>query len=335
MNVKEDVSLRDYTTFRLGGNALYFSEIEKKEDIEQAVSFVQKKALPLYVLGSGSNTIFSDIEYQGLVVHMNTKGIVLEKEDDRYVYVQVAGGEDWDAFVVYTLNKGWYGLENLSYIPGTVGAAPVQNIGAYGVEVKNYIIEVEVYDTAQNTFRMLSHEECQFAYRSSLFKTYSQKYIISSVTFRLEKVFRPILSYKDVEEALSEKQVTPEFMRETIIAIRSRKLPNWKETGTAGSFFKNPEVSKEVGDRLHVQYPNAPLYPQENGYKISAGYLIEYIAHMKGIRYKGVGVYDKHALVLVNYGDGTYGDLIELVSEIQEKVKSKTGIELVPEVNII
>lgn len=335
MQLKEHVPLKDHTTFRLGGSALYYVDVTGKEDIVEVVSFAEKKDLPFFVLGGGSNTVFSDKGFQGVVLHMRTKGIVLEREDTTHVFVRVEAGEDWDTFVEYCIKQGWYGLENLSYIPGTVGATPVQNIGAYGVEVSRVIFEVTVYDIQKHEFVTMSATDCKFTYRTSIFKEEMNRYIIVSVLFRLEKVYTPIITYKDVVESLHGKEVTAEKMREIIIDIRKNKLPDWKILPTAGSFFKNPEVTKVEGERLQTLFSTMPLYPHNDGYKIPAGFLIEHVADMKGFRHKGVGVYEKHALVLVNLGDGTYQELMELVHEIQEKVKTKTGVNLVPEVNII
>ncbi len=335
MQVQEHVPLKDHTTFRLGGEARYFIDCVDEQEVREAVLFAQEKELPLFVLGGGSNTVFTDKGFPGVVLRISIRGVQVIQGIGDEAIVLVCAGENWDEFVSQATEEGWYGLENLSLIPGTVGGAPVQNIGAYGTEVSTYIESVSVFDTKENKKKNFSNNDCHFAYRTSVFKEEQGRYIILSVIFRLKKIFTPNLSYKDVAQILEGKEVTPEIVRETIIAIRTRKLPDWKALGTAGSFFKNPEVTKEEVDTLLAKYPEVPVYPYGDRFKISAGYLIEHVAHMKGEKRGGVGVYDKHALVLVNYGEGTYEELQALVEGIQEKVKEKTGITLTPEVNVV
>jgi UDP-N-acetylmuramate dehydrogenase len=335
MQIQEHTALKDKTTFRLGGEALYFCEAHTEEDVVEAVLFSHKKAVPVFPLGTGSNTIFSDTVYQGVVMHMCLRGVAVVREDTTHAYVKVSAGEDWDTFVAQAITCGWHGLENLSYIPGTVGASPVQNIGAYGMEVGRVIDSVRVYDTQEKKYVEMDREVCRFGYRTSIFKERSGRYIIVSVLFRLEKIYTPLLTYKDVADALTGKEVTPQMMRECIIAIRTEKLPNWHVLGTAGSFFKNPEVSKEEGEKLKIMFTGMPLYLSPVGYKIPAGYLIEHVIGMKGVRHKGVGVYEHHALVLVNYGEGTYQELCELVSIIKDTIYEKTHIIIEPEVQIV
>lgn len=335
MQIQENIQLKEHTTFRLGGPARYFIDCVDERDVTDAVLFAKENKLPIFILGGGSNTIFSEKGFPGAVLHIAIKGTqVLQGIHDEAIVVAGAG-EDWDEFVEFALSEGLSGIENLSYIPGTVGAAPVQNIGAYGAEIGDFVEEITVFDIKEEVKKVFSNKECRFRYRTSIFKEEKERYIILSVTFRLKKVFEPNLSYKEVMQLLVDKDVTPELMRETIIAIRTRKLPDWKELPTAGSFFKNPEVTEKEKDVLVKKFPNIPAYPYGDYFKISAGYLIEHAANMKGKRMGGVGVYDKHALVLVNYGNGTYEELEELIKEIWQKVKKETGVSLEPEVNIV
>ncbi|MDQ5962912.1 MAG: UDP-N-acetylmuramate dehydrogenase [Patescibacteria group bacterium] len=335
MKVQEHTSLKDHTTFRLGGEARYFIECIDEQEVKEAIMFAKEKDLPLFVLGGGSNTIFTDDGFPGVVLHIAICGVQVIQGIHDEAIVLVQAGEEWDGFIEQAMEEGFYGLENLSLIPGTVGGAPVQNIGAYGVEVSQFIEQVTVFDTKENSKKVFSNADCRFGYRTSVFKEEKERYIILSVMFRLQKVFSPNLSYKDIAKELDGKDVTPELLRETIIAIRTRKLPDWRKLGTAGSFFKNPELTKEEVGVLLAKYPEVPMYPHEDRFKVSAGYLIEHIAHMKGEKRGGVGVYDKHALVLVNYGEGTYDELEVLIKEIWYKVKKETGISLEPEVNIV
>lgn len=335
MNIQENVPLKDHTTFRLGGPAQYFIQCVDEREVEEAVKFAKEKNLPIFILGGGSNTVFTDSGFKGVVIHISIRGMQIIQGIDDEAIVLVQAGEDWDEFVQFTLKENLHGLENLSYIPGTVGGAPVQNIGAYGVEVGTYVEEVKVFDVKEGKKKILKNSDCEFAYRTSVFKKEKDRYIILSVTFRLKKIFDPMLTYKDVVKELDGKEVTPEFLRNTIIAIRQRKLPDPKVLPTAGSFFKNPEVSKEKGNELREKFPEIVLYPYGEGYKVSAGYLIDKVAGMKGKKIGGIAVYEKHALVLVNGGNGTYEELEQMVSEIQGSVKEKAGIELEPEVNIV
>jgi UDP-N-acetylmuramate dehydrogenase len=334
MQVQENIPLKDHTTFRLGGTGDFFTEVTSKEELLSAIAFSQEKSIPLFILGEGSNTIFSDGGFHGLVVRIKIMGSAVEKEEGDYAFVRVCAGENFDDFVMYTLTHRLYGLENLSHIPGTVGAAPVQNIGAYGVEVEKAIQEVECYDSVTGEFVTLSHDDCHFSYRNSVFKQ-DPRYIIISVLFKLSKTFSPVIVYKDLQQKLEGQTVTPEHIREIIIATRNEKLPNWKILPTAGSFFKNPQVTQEKADELCKTYPELPVFKSDGGVKVSAGYLIDHVANMKGANRGDVGVYQKHALVLVNYGKGTFVDLQLLVKEIQEKVKEKTGLTLEPEVNVV
>lgn len=335
MQIQEHVLLKNYTTFRIGGVARYFIECVDEQEVREAILFAKEKNLPVCVLGGGSNTVFSDDGFPGVVIRIAIRGFQILQGIHDEAIVLVQAGEDWDECISEAMNEGLHGLENLSLIPGTVGAAPVQNIGAYGVEVADFIEQVVAIDTKDGSKKTFNRDECRFGYRTSIFKEAKGRYIIVSVVLRLKKIFSPVLEYADIKKELDGKDITSEALRETIIATRTRKLPDWHSLPTAGSFFKNPELSKEEADVLTATFPDVPVYPYGEKFKASAGYLIEHVANMKGEKRGGVGVYDKHALVLVNYGNGTYDELITLVKEIQEKVKAGCGINLEPEVNVV
>lgn len=283
-----------------------------------------------FVLGGGSNLILPEV-YPGLVIHNQLKGIELLAQDDIYATVKVMAGEVWDDFVEYTLNNNWFGLENLSLIPGTVGAAPIQNIGAYGVEVKSFIDYVEVYDINSGQYLILNNEKCSFSYRNSIFKI-MPNYIVIAVVFRLLKQEKLHTSYGDVAAQIAKiKHPTASDLRKVIIDIRSSKLPDPKLIGNVGSFFHNPILDIQTVDKLRVEFPKLPVYEVDAYHsKISAGWLIDNLG-LKGYRVGNVGVYDKQALVLVNYDKATKTEILSFAQLIQDKIfatyKVKINIE--------
>lgn len=297
-------------------------------------------SIPLLLVGEGSNLLFLS-NYKGFVLKSNIKGFTVKQETEDDVLVEVGSGEICDEFIEQAIQHGWYGMENLSLIPGQVGAAAVQNIGAYGVEAQDVIEEVKGIGLNEAEERIWKQKDCGYGYRQSIFKgDLWGKYAITRVTFRLKKHFEPKLQYgglvKAIEQAgLSKDTLTAEQLRQVIIDIRRAKLPDPKEQGNAGSFFKNPVVPKEQAERLLSEYPTMPHYPAEEGkIKLAAGWLIEQ-AGWKGKSLGPAAVHDRQALVLVNKGGATGHDIQRLCEAVKKDVKERFGIELEPEVNFI
>jgi UDP-N-acetylmuramate dehydrogenase len=292
-------------------------------------------ALPKMVIGSGSNIVFNS-DFEGLLIHPAMMEIKILKDDDKYIYLKVGAGVVWDHLVSYCVDRGWGGLENLSWIPGCVGSAPVQNIGAYGSEAKDSITEVEFVEIHAAKEFILKGEECRFGYRESIFKNELKgKVVITFVTFKLTKF--PVINsnYTDVCDALKDyKTPSLQNLRDIIIGIRKRKLPDPSVIGNAGSFFKNPVIAEDLANSIKAKYPSLKLFPSSPGYcKISAGWLIEQCG-FKGIRFGNVGVHLNQALVLLAYEGATGRELIDFSIKIQSTIKHKFGVEIEPEVNI-
>lgn len=342
VNIKENILLAPFTTFGLGGTANYFAEAGTTEDIKETILFARERSVPFFILGGGSNILVSDSGFQGLVIKMSSRGIT-HKENGNDVFVTVAAGENWDNFVSYAVAHNWYGVENLSGIPGTVGAAPIQNIGAYGAEVKDVVESVAAYDAESGKEKIFSAGECRFAYRDSFFKSIEgRKMAIISVTFRLRKMAPLNFSYHDVSEYFQKenilpKSVTPEDMRSVVLAIRARKFPPLETLGTAGSFFKNPVVEEAKSRQLSDNFPDMPVYvsPLPGTVKISAAFLIDKVCGLKGQSFGKARSYEKNALVLVAERDASSEEVRSLAEKITKKVFSVTGIKLLPEVKLV
>ena len=335
--MQENHPLKSYNTFGLEAYARYFVAIEDIGQLSQ-LNKLDAFATNRLILGGGSNILLTK-DYEGIVVHNNLKGIELIKEDDTSVYVKVAAGEVWHDFVMHAIDKAWAGVENLSLIPGRIGASPMQNIGAYGVELKDVFYELEAWDIDKEQVVTFDRNECQFGYRESVFKnTLKNQFIILSVTFRLSKSSEVNVSYGAIQDVLTSMGVISPGIKEVsdaVIAIRSSKLPNPKEIGNAGSFFKNPVVPLNLVNALKESFPDMPSYPINNtSSKIPAGWLIEQ-AGWKGKRFNNFGVHNKQALVLVNYGGAKGQNIKNLALDIQEDVLAKFKIKLTPEVNFI
>tara|TARA_R110002020_G_scaffold41067_22_gene121163 strand:- start:459 stop:1472 length:1014 start_codon:yes stop_codon:yes gene_type:complete len=336
MRVEENKSLKNYNTFGIDCTARYFVSVESIEELKQALS--EKNSKELFILGGGSNMLLTG-DLDVLVIHINLKGIEILKETETEVFVKAMAGENWHAFVQYCIASDFGGLENLSLIPGNVGTAPIQNIGAYGVELKDTFVSSNAIEVETLKEREFTKDECAFEYRNSIFKNEAKgKYIITSVTFRLtKKNHKTSVSYGDIQKVLNDKKIeTPTIkdISEAVIAIRQSKLPDPKILGNSGSFFKNPVVDAETFQEFRRNFPEAPFYevsPTE--FKIPAGWLIEK-AGFKGQRFGDAGVHKNQALVLVNYGKASGKQLWELAMEIQKKVKEMTGIFIEPEVNV-
>lgn len=336
MKVFTHTSLKPYNTFGIDVNAKKFISVENIEELKQVLK--NNYADDLFILGGGSNMLLTkDVEATVLHIDLKGKSIVSQTEDE--VIVKICAGENWQETVLWTLSNNWGGLENLSLIPGNTGTSPIQNIGAYGVELKDSFFSCEAIDIQTLEEKTFSNVECEFGYRSSVFKTTAKgKYIITSVLFKLTRKDHVLhTNYGAINEALSKRGITEPTIQDVstaVIDIRSQKLPNPKELGNSGSFFKNPVVPGNLLQELLAAYPQMPHYPVSNGeYKIPAGWLIEN-AGLKGFREGDAGVHKNQALVLVNYGSASGKDILNLSKKIQQEIRHKFKIELEPEVNI-
>ncbi len=336
MQVKENESLAPHSTFKLGGNARFFAVVEKLSDIPEAVNIAEKNALPLFVLGKGSNCIFGDELLNRFVIQIDLCGKEIVAGDgvdnDGTILIKVASGEMLDDVVAWSIDQGLSGLEALSAIPGTIGATPVQNVGAYGREIKDVLVSVQVFDLKEGNMRLISNEECNFAYRSSVFNTIEKgRYIILSVVLRLSRLPAAPPHYPAVKKYFEERAISnPSSLeiRNAITEIRWSKLPNPKELPNVGSFFKNPIVGKEVADKILEKYAGAPIYSTDSEQvKISAGFLIEK-AGLKGKQFGNFAIYEKNALILTHNGKGTFKELLEVRDVIIDTVKNEFGITL-------
>lgn len=331
--MKENISLKELHTFGLAVNAAQYTLVETEEELQELLP------LPVehLILGGGSNMLFTK-DFEGLVVHNKIRGIELIEEDDQTVLIRVGGGEVWHQLVLWCIEKGYAGLENLSLIPGSVGAAPIQNIGAYGVELKDVFDRLEAINLSTGDLETLYVQDCAFGYRDSLFKRKAKgKYFITRVLLRLSKQADFNVSYGAIQQVL-ENSKTPLSIRSisnTVIQIRTQKLPDPKEIGNSGSFFKNPIVANSKVKEAQKKYPSIPVYPMDDHHsKLAAGWLIDQLG-WKGYRKGDAGVHKQQALVLVNYGNAKGSEIWELAQEIQASVYEKFGILLEPEVNIL
>ncbi len=339
MLLKENISLKGLTTMSVGGLARYFFNVKNIEDLKFAVAFAKEKKVSFFVLGGGSNVLIPDDGFSGVVIKMEIPGIEFKKINNNETTVVVGAGVLWDKFVKETVEKNLYGIENLSLIPGSVGASPVQNIGAYGVEVKDVILFVDVLNTDTMTIQTITNKECLFGYRDSLFKTTGgRKLIIVSVVFRLLNNGILKTDYADVQEFFLNKKDKPTLktLREAIASIRTNKLPDMKKVGTVGSFFKNPVVSEARLQWVLSLYPDIKYFKTENDmFKISAGYLIDKIGKWKGVCVNNVCVYEKQALVLVCLKGASTKEILFFANKIRKDIKQKTKIDLEFEINLI
>ncbi|MGA0557426.1 UDP-N-acetylmuramate dehydrogenase [Larkinella sp. VNQ87] len=340
LDIQSHVSLKPYNTFGIDAKARYWVEIDAEEQLSTLFQLTEFLTVPKLILGGGSNVLFTR-DFEGLAIKIAIQGITLVREDDAHVYVKAGAGVNWHQFVLFCVRNGYAGLENLSLIPGTTGAAPMQNIGAYGVEIEQVFDQLEAVDVQTGEIRVFTHADCRFGYRESVFKHEAKgRYIISSVTLRLNK--KPVFhtEYGAIRETLasmgvSDDQLSIKVISEAVIRIRRSKLPDPAEIGNAGSFFKNPEISKDDYERLKASYPTLPGYPTgDQTVKVPAGWLIEQCG-WKGKRIGNAGVHAKQALVLVNYGGATGADILNVARSVQQAVEEKFGIRLNPEVNII
>jgi len=329
MQIQTQVQLKPFNTLSLDAVASHYCKIQSIDDLIQALDFAKQQQLNILILSGGSNMLLPE-QIHALVLHMDIQGIELLDADDQVQRLRVGAGQSWHDFVLWTTQQGFYGLQNLALIPGLVGASPVQNIGAYGVEVGEFIESVEVYDRENHSFSSIKAADCDFAYRHSIFKDQPGRYIITHVIFSLLKQPELKLNYGDLKTAVGEEQ-TPENLERQVIQIRQSKLPDPKEYPNVGSFFKNPVVDLQFFDQIAQQFPNLPHYPQPNNQvKMAAGWLIDQ-SGWKGKQLGSVGMFHKQALVLVNYANASLKDVRATYQAVQADVQEKFGVLLEPE----
>lgn len=334
----KNYNLLNYNTFGISGNCRRFVEFDNVDELQTCVRSITAEDKPLLIIGGGSNLLLTR-DFPGLVLHSAIMGREVVKESEGKVWLRCGSGETWDDIVAYAVEKGWYGAENLSLIPGEVGASAVQNIGAYGAEAKDLIAKVEAVEIATGNVVEFSNEDCRYAYRQSRFKNeWKDHYVITYVTYCFSLDFCPDLDYGNIRHSLEEQGIskpTAQQLRQTIINIREAKLPDPKVTGNAGSFFMNPVVGRDVYERLAAQHEGMPHYVVDADHiKIPAGWMIEQCG-WKGASLGRAGVHDRQALVLVNRGGATGEEVVTLYKRIIEDVRAKFGIEIHPEVNVI
>ena len=337
MTIQENVSLKPFNTFGIDAKAQYFCVVHSTDELISLVQTDLFKKEKRLILGGGSNVLFTK-DFDGLVILNSVLGREIISETDDSISIRLSSGEVWHQSVMHCVENNWGGIENLSLIPGTAGAAPMQNIGAYGVEVREVIENVEAVELSTGRVKTFTNEECKFGYRESVFKNeLKEKFFISSVTLTLTKKSHRINTLygaiADTLRAMKITQPTIKNVSDAVIKIRSEKLPDFKTLGNAGSFFKNPEISEAQFLKLKNDFPTAPHYSANQGVKVPAGWLIEQCG-WKGKTFNHVGVHEKQALVLVNYGDATGDEIFSLAHKIISSVKEKFLITLTPEVNI-
>ncbi len=335
--IRENYDLQTLNTLAIKANSRYFSQINNINELIEIIKFAKNNDLQILILGGGSNLIFSK-DWEGITLLNSIKGIEVINENEKEVELKVGSGENWHNFVLYTLDNNFFGLENLALIPGTVGAGPVQNIGAYGCEIKDFIIKVEVLDLEDKQIKTFDNKDCNFSYRKSIFQNYG-KYFITQVYFKLSKLENNVLSYpalityfQNINMDLS--IVTPKDICEAVIEIRSLKLPDYKNIPNVGSFFKNPIISNEHFLKLKDFFPNLVAFKNENNWKIAAGWLIDQCG-FKGFKDNGISTYDKNALVIINIESKTGKEILNFAKIIQDKVKEIFDINLEIEPRII
>ena len=343
MQVEENVPLAPLTTIGIGGPARFFFRAGNVDEVLEALEWARQRDQPVFFLGGGSNLLISDDGFPGLVIHLDLRGITVASETAGYVMVKVAAGEPWDRFVKFAVRREWAGIECLSGIPGSTGATPIQNVGAYGQEVSETVARVEALDRSTGRVNWLTNEECRFGYRSSLFKNIErERYVVLSVTFRLRVGGQAAVKYPELKKYIEERRISLDDLagvREAVIAIRKRKGmvldKRDPDTRSDGSFFMNPVLTADQYAAFSTRAPEAPHFPYGDDVKLSAAWLIEHAGFQKGFTHGNVGLSTKHTLAIVNRGRGTAAEVVELVRMIQEKVREQFGVELHPEPNFI
>jgi UDP-N-acetylmuramate dehydrogenase len=336
LHIEENKPLREYSTFKVGGAAEFFTSVESEDELKEAVAFAKENSLEVKVLGGGSNVLIEDEGVSGFVVHMKLMGRSFEVNGNQ-VLLTVQAGEVLDDVVAYTVEEGWWGIENLSHIPGSVGATPIQNVGAYGVEAKDVIASVRVFNTVTGEFESLSNEQCMFGYRDSIFKSQEgKKYIVTAVTYALSLTPDPQISYRDLQLAFLDSTPTQLAIREEVVKIRAGKFPDWNAVGTAGSFFKNPIITQAEYDRLHALHPEVPAFKTEDGsVKISLGWILDKALNLRGHKKDLVSTYKNQALVVIAEEGATANDIKNFAQEIVQKIKKEIGIDVEWEVSVM
>jgi UDP-N-acetylmuramate dehydrogenase len=338
MQILENISVKPYNTFGIDANTKYFVAASSIAELQESLKWAQGKDLGVIVLGGGSNVLFTK-NYDGLIIKNELKGIEKIAEDAEHVYVKVSAGEVWHAFVLYCLQNNLAGAENLALIPGCAGASPMQNIGAYGVEIKDIFQELTALHRNDLITNSFSNSECEFGYRESVFKNkYKNQFVITDVTYKLNKQPHFNIEYGAIMQELEKENIhdlSIQAIAHAVMTIRTSKLPDPKQVGNAGSFFKNPSVTKEFYLQLKEKFQVLNAYENEDGtMKLAAGWMIEQCG-FKGFRQGDAGVHEKQALVLVNYGNATGNNVLQICKQVQDAVLEKFGVMLTPEVNII
>jgi UDP-N-acetylmuramate dehydrogenase len=335
--IEKDIDIKEMTTFGLSCKAKEMMRIKTEEDIITLADRYKEKE-KIYILGGGSNSVFCEEEYNGMVAKIENKGVEKISEDDDKVIMEVSAGEVWKDFVIDCCKKGLSNIENLAAIPGTVGAAPVQNIGAYGQEAKDSIVSCLVFDMNTKTFSWIDNKDCHFDYRYSIFKYQKGNLIIWKVRFLLSKHFTINTSYKALKEEIDKVEdkntITPSFVAKKVTEIRDKKLPDPRVLGNVGSFFKNPIIPQEQYEMIRQHYPNIVSFQAKDGVKISAGWLIEQCGY-KGKRVGKVGMSERQALVMVNYGEATGKEIISFANAIIDSVKNMFNIQIQIEAHLV
>ena len=340
MQIVENISLHQHSTMRLGGKARFYCEVKSEDDLKKAIDWATQKSLPLIVIGDGSNIVWRDEGFDGLLIANRITGREVLDEDKKGATVRVGAGEDWDEIVEWTIKKNLSGIEFLSAIPGRAGAAPVQNIGAYGAEIAQTLIELTAFDSQSSNFIVIKNRACGFAYRTSRFKTGDKgRFIITSITLKLGKTLPEPPFYESLEKYLTDhkvKQYTPRTIRQAVVAIRAIKLPSPTRVANNGSFFTNPVIDKDQFKQLEQKYPNIKGWPHGDKVKISAGWLLEE-AGFKSVHDKqtGMATWPAQALVLINEHAKTTADLLAFKQKIQSKVHQMFGIVLEQEPELL
>jgi UDP-N-acetylmuramate dehydrogenase len=332
MKIQKNIPLAPFTTFGIGGDARFFAGAQSVDELREAFAFAKEKDFPIFILGGGSNVLIDDAGFPGLVIKIKTQGV--EEEGGTLI---AAAGESWDALVQRAVGLSLWGIENLSGIPGTLGGAVVQNIGAYGQALSQTLAWAQVLDLQTNEVKTLNNDACAFGYRDSIFKREEGRYIIMRAALQLSPQAKPDLSYKDLAQHFSGRDPSLKEVREAVIAIRKNKFPDLSQEGTAGSFFKNPIVSEEEGAILLKRYPGLPLFamPEVAGIKVPLAWLLDHVLHAHGMQVGNARLFERQPLVIAVKKGSSADDIKKLAQQVQEKVKEVCGIDIEPEVKIL